>query len=203
MDISDRMRHPRHELFALHHAHGAGLADAVRLAGYSPQGARQRGCILMTCATIRRRVEEHRAGFMAERDRRIAGALDRLERIAAMALDFGRPAAALEATRLQLKLAGVIRDRDITLYRPSPDDDLAPVMFDPREDEDPPFPAQANPSGRATRPDGPEHTYAEEIPPGFDPPPALAVPAPEGGAPDPAPDPEDRPDVPLRPPLLH
>ncbi|UEM07020.1 hypothetical protein JL101_028850 (plasmid) [Skermanella rosea] len=194
MDASDRLRHPRHELFALHHARGAGLADAVRLAGYSPQGARQRGCILMTCGTIRRRVEEHRARFMSERAGHVARAMDRLDRIAGMALDSGRPATALQATRLQLKLAGVIRDRDIMLYRPSPDDDLAPVIFDPREGEDPPFPAGVNPTGRATRPDGPDHLYAEEIWAGFQPPPAPA-----GDAPDPVP--EDQPGVP--PPLLH
>ena len=56
---------PRKELFAQHVAHGASLAQAARLAGYSPQGARQRGSVLMADSDVRLRVEVLRHAWMA------------------------------------------------------------------------------------------------------------------------------------------
>src|SRR3954465_15819556 len=51
---------PRQELFAHHVASGASLAQAARLAGYSPQGARQRGSLPMANSDICIRVEKLR-----------------------------------------------------------------------------------------------------------------------------------------------
>jgi hypothetical protein len=129
----------RHELFAQHVARGAGLAQAVRLAGYSPQGARQRGCVLMADPAVRRRVETLRQDWMAERARHAEEAIGQLRQIAEMALRGDSPTTAMNAVLLQLKLRGVVQDSRAGLYASSPDDDLAKALFDPREDEDPPL----------------------------------------------------------------
>src|SRR4051794_3689477 len=119
----------RKELFSLHVARGASLAQAARLAGYSPQGARQRGSVLMAESDVRLRVETLRHAWMAER----------LDRIIDMAMELQRPTAAQKAMDLQLKLTGVIRDTCAGLYADGPDDDPSKALFDPREDEDPDF----------------------------------------------------------------
>src|SRR3954466_5681985 len=129
----------RKELFSHHVARGASLAQAARLAGYSPQGARQRGSVLMADGDVRLRVETLRHAWMAERQGRVERAIERLDRIIDMAMELQRPTAALKAMDLQLKLTGVIRDTRAGLYADSPDDDLSKVFFDPREDEDPDF----------------------------------------------------------------
>ena len=129
----------RKELFAHHVARGASLAQAARLAGYSPQGARQRGSVLMAESDVRLRVEALRHAWMDERNGRVERAIERLDEIIDMAMELQRPTAALKAMDLQLKLAGVIRDTRAGLYADSPDDDLSKVFFDPREDEDPDF----------------------------------------------------------------
>lgn len=129
----------RKELFSLHVARGASLAQAARLAGYSPQGARQRGSVLMADSDVRLRVEALRHAWMAERQGRVDRAIEQLDRIIDMAMELQRPTAALKAMDMQLKLAGVIRDSRAGLYADSPDDDLSKVFFDPREDEDPDF----------------------------------------------------------------
>jgi len=130
---------PRQELFAYHVARGASLAQASRLAGYSPQGARQRGSVLMTNSDIRLRVEEFRRDYMAERDATISEAVEETGQVIEAALRLNRPTAALKAIELKLKLQGVIHDRRFSLYTESPDDDLSTCLFDPREDEDPPL----------------------------------------------------------------
>ena len=130
---------PRQELFAYHAARGASLAQASRLAGYSPQGARQRGSVLMANSDIRLRVEEFRRGWMAERDASIDEAVEETGQVIETALRLNRPTAALKAIELKLKLRGVIHDRRFSLYTDSPDDDLGTCLFDPREDEDPPL----------------------------------------------------------------
>jgi phage terminase small subunit len=149
---------PRHELFAYHVARGASLAQASRLAGYSPQGARQRGSVLMANSDIRLRVEEFRRDWMAERDATVAEAVEETGQVIETALRLNRPTAALKAIELKLKLRGVIHDRRFSLYTDSPDDDLSTCLFDPREDEDPPLepPAQA--------PAPPAESPAAEIP---------------------------------------
>lgn len=129
----------RKELFALHVARGASLAQAARLAGYSPQGARQRGSVLMADSDVRLRVEALRHAWMSERQGRVDRAIEQLDRIIDMAMELQRPTAALKAIDMQLKLTGVIRDTRAGLYADSPDDDLSKVFFDPREDEDPDF----------------------------------------------------------------
>ena len=140
-----RPLNPRQELFAYHAARGASLAQASRLAGYSPQGARQRGSVLMANSDIRSRVEEFRHIWMAERDATIAEAVEETGQVVETALRLNRPTAALKAIELKLKLRGVIHDRRFSLYTDSPDDDLSTCLFDPREDEDPPLepPAEA------------------------------------------------------------
>jgi phage terminase small subunit len=136
---SPRRLLPRQELFAFHASRGASLAQASRLAGYSPQGARQRGSVLMANSDIRLRVEEFRREWMAERDASIAEAVEETGKVVEMAIRLERPTAALMAIELKLKLRGFIHDRRFTLYTDSPDDDLSTCLFDPREDEDPPL----------------------------------------------------------------
>ena len=94
--------HPRKELFAYHVARGASLAQAARLAGYSPQGARQRGSVLMTDSDVRLRVEVLRNAWMAERESKVEQALGRLDRVIDMALELKRPTAAIKAIEFQL-----------------------------------------------------------------------------------------------------
>jgi phage terminase small subunit len=130
---------PRQELFAYHAARGASLAQASRLAGYSPQGARQRGSVLMANSDIRLRVEEFRRSWMAERNASIDEAVEETGQVIETALRLERPTAALKAIELKLKLRGIIHDRRFSLYTESPDDDLSTCFFDPREDEDPPL----------------------------------------------------------------
>ena len=130
---------PRQELFAYHAVRGASLAQASRLAGYSPQGARQRGSVLMANSDIRLRVEEFRRSWMAERDAAIAEAVEEAGQVVEMAIRLERPTAALSALELKLKLRGIVHDRRFSLYTESPDDDLSTYWFDPREDEDPPL----------------------------------------------------------------
>ena len=167
---------PRQELFAYHAARGASLAQASRLAGYSPQGARQRGSVLMANSDVRLRVEEFRRSWMAERDATVAEAVEETGQVIETALRLNRPTAALKAIELKLKLRGVIHDRRFSLYTDSPDDDLSTCLFDPREDEDPPLdpPAQA-PAPSAEAP-------AVEAP-------AIVPPAPAAATPDPQPEP--------------
>jgi phage terminase small subunit len=162
---------PRQELFAYHAARGASLAQASRLAGYSPQGARQRGSVLMANGDIRLRVEEFRRDWMAERDASIAEAVEETGQVIETALRLNRPTAALEAIELKLKLRGVIHDRRFSLYTDSPDDDLSTCLFDPREDEDPPL----EPLAQAPAPP------AEA--------PAIVPPAPAAATPTPQPEP--------------
>ena len=164
---------PRQELFAFHAARGASLAQASRLAGYSPQGARQRGSVLMANSDIRLRVEEFRRDWMAESDATVAEAVEETGQVIETALRLNRPTAALKAIELKLKLRGVIHDRRFSLYTDSPDDDLSTCLFDPREDEDPPLepPAQT--------PAPPAEPPAAEAPAIVPPEPAAATPAPQ------------------------
>src|SRR4051794_5176607 len=157
----------RKELFSHHVARGASLAQAARLAGYSPQGARQRGSVLMADGDVRLRVETLRHAWMAERQGRVERAIERLDRIIDMAMELQRPTAALKAMEFQLKLSGVIRDTRAGLYADSPDDDLSKAFFDPREDEDPDFnpdsyPAPAEAEVSIPEPDEPDEPAEPE-----------------------------------------
>src|SRR5690242_16451087 len=138
---------PRQELFAHHVAYGVSLAQAARLAGYSPQGARQRGSLLMANSDIRIRVEKLRRSWLADREKHIGEAVAEVAQVIDKALRLDRPGAAIKAIELKLKLQGVIRDPRFSLYTATPDDDLTTCFFDPREDEDPPIdlPPDCNP----------------------------------------------------------
>jgi len=146
----------RKELFSHHVARGASLAQAARLAGYSPQGARQRGSVLMADSDVRLRVEVLRHAWMAERESAVKQAVERLDRIIDMALELQRPTAAMKAVEFQLKLRGVIQDARVGLYSGSPDDDLSKALFDPREDEDPDFEPNVDP-------DQQPHPYPDSV----------------------------------------
>src|SRR5687768_16908723 len=111
---SPRRLLPRQELFAFHASRGASLAQASRLAGYSPQGARQRGSVLMANSDIRLRVEAFRREWMAERDASIAEAVEETGKVVEMAIRLERPTAALMAIELKLKLRSFIHDRRFT-----------------------------------------------------------------------------------------
>jgi phage terminase small subunit len=101
---------PRQELFAYHVACGASLAQAARLVGYSPNGARQRGSLLMANDRIRIRMEQLRRSRLAEREKRIGEAVAEVAQVIDTALRLDHPAAAIKALELKLKLQGVIPD---------------------------------------------------------------------------------------------
>jgi len=170
-----RTLNPRQELFAYHVAHGASLAQASRLAGYSPQGARQRGSVLMANSDIRLRVEEFRRTWMAERNATIDEAVEETGQVVETALRLNRPTAALKAIELKLKLRGIIQDRRFSLYTDSPDDDLSTCLFDPREDEDPPLEPLAEAPARPAEPSPAEPPAI--VPPAIPPVSAAATPA--------------------------
>jgi phage terminase small subunit len=106
---------PRQELFAHHVARGASLAQAARLAGYSPHGARQRGSLLMANDRIRIRVGQLRRSRLAEREKRIGEAVAEVAQVIDTALRLYHPAAAIKALELKLKLQGVIPDLRFSL----------------------------------------------------------------------------------------
>src|SRR4051794_37494460 len=158
---------PRQELFAYHVAYGASLAQAARLAGYSPQGARQRGSLLMANSDIRIRVEKLRRSWLADREKHIGEAVAEVAQVIDKALRLERPGAAIKAIELKLKLQGVIRDPRFSLYTATPDDDLTTCFFDPREDEDPPIdlPPDPNPAPEPKEAGFPTENPAEPPPP--------------------------------------
>lgn len=147
------------------------MAQAARLAGYSPQGARQRGSVLMADSDVRLRVETLRHAWMAERQGRVDQAVGQLDRIVEMAMELQRPTAALKAMDMLLRLTGVIRDSRAGLYADSPDDDLSKVFFDPREDEDPDFNPDSYPAP------APVHVEVEDFSPEADEPDEPAEPS--------------------------
>src|SRR4051794_17851622 len=82
---------PRQELFAHHVAYGASLAQAARLAGYSPHGARQRGSLLMANSDIRIRVEKLRRSWLADREKHIGEAVAEVAQVIDKALRLDLP----------------------------------------------------------------------------------------------------------------
>src|ERR671911_579709 len=88
---------PRQELFAHHVACGASLAQAARLAGYSPNGARQRGSLLMANDRIRIRMEQLRRSRLADREKRIGEAVAEVTQVIDTALRLDHPDAAIKA----------------------------------------------------------------------------------------------------------
>src|SRR3954467_1335120 len=128
----------RKELFSHHVARGASLAQAARLAGYSSQGARQRGSVLMAESDVRLRVEALRHAWMAERQGRVERAIGRLDEIIDMAMELPRPTAAPKAGAMLQRLAGAIRGPRAGLSAASPGF-LSKAVFVPREAEAPDF----------------------------------------------------------------
>jgi phage terminase small subunit len=130
----------RRELFCQHYAAGAGGAEAVRRAGYSPNGAKQRACFLLRKPEIRLHIEALRAERRGEHQRHLADAIAVVDGIIADAVQASKSSVALRAVEFKLKLHGVIRDKRIDLFSyndtPSPDADLENVIPDPKEDLD-------------------------------------------------------------------
>ena len=104
---------PRRELFCQHYAAGAGGAEAVRRAGYSPNGAKQRACYLLRRAEIRLRIEALRAERRGKHKGHLDEAIGLVDAIIADAMQNSKCSAALRAVELKLRLNGVIRDKRI------------------------------------------------------------------------------------------
>jgi len=130
----------RREAFCQHVARGAGGAEAARRAGFSPRGAKQRGCYLLSLPEIRLRVDKLRAELCADHQSHLDAAIVVVGDIIADAMQNSKCSVALKAVEFQLKLRGVIRDKAISLYsysdKPSPDADLEKMIPDPLEDLD-------------------------------------------------------------------
>ncbi|KJB94603.1 hypothetical protein N826_10265 [Skermanella aerolata KACC 11604] len=137
---------------------GVGGAEAARRAGFSAQGAKQRGAFLMRQPEIRTRIDRLRAARRAEHQALLDEAAEQVEAIIAGAQENNRGGLALRAIEFRLKLRGVIQDKRIAhhyhLDRTHPDADLEDLDGDPLEELDalePPPAAMALP---ATTPAG-------------------------------------------------
>ena len=135
---------PRQEEFCQAMAAGVGGAEAARRAGYSPNGAKQRGAFLMRQPEIRLRIDAIRAARRQLHQTRLDEAEGQIATIIGMALDSGRPSLALRAVELRLRLCGVIQDKRIAYHyqgsrdgAPHPDADLEQLAADPEEELDP------------------------------------------------------------------
>ncbi|GEO40571.1 hypothetical protein SAE02_47190 [Skermanella aerolata] len=149
---------PRQEAFCDAMACGVGGAEAARRAGFSAQGAKQRGAFLMRQPEIRTRIDRLRAARRAEHQALLDEAAEQVEAIIAGAQENNRGGLALRAIEFRLKLRGVIQDKRIAhhyhLDRTHPDADLEDLDGDPLEELDalePPPAAMALP---ATTPAG-------------------------------------------------
>ena len=134
---------PRQEEFCQAMAAGVGGAEAARRAGYSPNGAKQRGAFLMRQPEIRLRIDAIRAARRQLHQTRLDEAEGQIATIIGMALDSGRPGLALRAVELRLRLCGVIQDKRIAHHyqgsrdgAPHPDADLENLAADPQEELD-------------------------------------------------------------------
>ncbi|MGF7208967.1 hypothetical protein GGE65_003562 [Skermanella aerolata] len=149
---------PRQEAFCDAMACGVGGAEAARRAGFSAQGAKQRGAFLMRQPEIRTRIDRLRAARRAEHQALLDEAAEQVEAIIAGAQENNLGGLALRAIEFRLKLRGVIQDKRIAhhyhLDRTHPDADLEDLDGDPLEELDalePPPAAMALP---ATTPAG-------------------------------------------------
>ena len=134
----------RQEAFCHAMAGGVGGAEAARQAGYSGNGAKQRGSFLMRQPEIRVRIDEIRAARRADHQARLDHADRQVARIIEDALETKRLGVALRAVEFGLKLCGVIQDKRIAHHyngcldsRPHPDADLEQLAADPEEELDP------------------------------------------------------------------
>jgi hypothetical protein len=121
-----------------------GGAEAARRAGYSANGAKQRGAFLMRQPEIRVRVDEIRIARRIQHQAHLDEADEQVGWVIEDAFETKRPALALRAIEFRLKLRGVIQDKRIAHHhhgaldsRPHPDADLESLPGDPEEDLDP------------------------------------------------------------------
>jgi hypothetical protein len=149
---------PRQEAFCEAMACGVGGAEAARRAGYSAQGAKQRGAFLMRQPEIRTRIDRLRAARRAEHQALLDEAAEQVEAIIADAQENKRGSLALRAIEFRLKLRGVIQDKRIAhhyhLDRTHPDADLEDLDGDPLEELDALEPPPAATALPATTPAG-------------------------------------------------
>ena len=119
---------------------GTGGAQAARVAGYSPKGAKQRGAFLMDQPEIRVRIDQLRAARRAEHQTLLDEAAGQVETIITDAMENKRSSLALRAIEFRLKLGGAIQDKRIAhhyhLDRCHPDEDLEHLNPDPEEELD-------------------------------------------------------------------
>jgi hypothetical protein len=117
-----------------------GGAEAARRAGYSPNGAKQRGAYLMQQQEIRVRVQQIRTSRRQEHQSLLDEAAAQVEEIIADAQENKRGSLALRAIEFRLKLRGVIQDRRIAHHchmdQRRPDADLEDLDCDPEEEFD-------------------------------------------------------------------
>jgi hypothetical protein len=133
----------RQEAFCHAMAGGVGGAEAARRAGYSGNGAKQRGAFLMRQPEIRVRIDEIRASRQADHQAQLDEADQQVSRVIDEAFETNRPALALRAIEFRLKLCGVIQDKRIAHHyygcldnRAHPDADLEGLDGDPEEELD-------------------------------------------------------------------
>src|SRR3954471_572769 len=128
------------EAFCQAMACNTGGAEAARRAGYSPNGAKQRGAFLMRQPEIRVRVEQLRTGRHATHQSLLDDAAVQVQAIIADALEKKSCGLALRAIEFRLKLHGVIQDRRIAhhyhLDPCHPDADLENLDPDAQEEFD-------------------------------------------------------------------
>jgi hypothetical protein len=134
----------RQEAFCRAMAGGVGGAEAARRAGYSGNGAKQRGAFLMRQPEIRVRIDEIRASRQAAHQGWLDEADQQVGRVIDEAFETSRPALALRAIEFRLKLCGVIQDKRIAHHyygcldnHAHPDADLEDLDGDPEEELDP------------------------------------------------------------------
>jgi hypothetical protein len=135
---------PRQEAFCHAMACGVGGAEASRRAGYSANGAKQRGAFLMRQPEIRVRIDEIRIARQAAHQAQLDEAAEQVGCVIDDAFETGRPGLALRAIEFRLKLLGVIQDKRIAHHyygcldsQPHPDADLEDLDGDPDEELDP------------------------------------------------------------------
>ncbi|EWY39477.1 hypothetical protein N825_06290 [Skermanella stibiiresistens SB22] len=120
-----------------------GGAEAARRAGYSPNGAKQRGAHLMGQPAIRVRVDQLRRARSDLHQADLDDAAEVVELIIFEALEKKSLSLALRAVELRLKLRGVIMDKRIPHHHAGavkhPDADYEDLDFDPSEDDDVPL----------------------------------------------------------------
>jgi len=130
----------RQEAFCQAMACNTGGAEAARAAGYSPNGAKQRGAFLMRQPEIRVRIDQLRAGRHADHHTLLNDAANQVEVIITDALEKKSCGLALRAIEFRLKLRGVIQDKRIAhhyhLDHGHPDADLENLDCDPEEEFD-------------------------------------------------------------------